>query len=469
MRASVRDAAALGVVAVIGGLWLGCGLPSAAWLASDSPSYIEFSPVRPHGYPAFLAIYRRLFDDFAYLPAVQLGCYIAAVWLLATAVAWRTRSVGLAAIALLVTLWLTDTTGFPYVLSDSLYAALLIAGVACFILYAETGRGGALLAASIGIGAGLTFRAIGLALLPGFLIAAFLPLRGRRRSPLMTAALALLPVIALYAAAAASQLAHNGRFALGSWGGMDILGKLPLLSHPVSAGSPEAHLNDIIAAMQPARTQLARLDPLLEALAARQYYEHLRWDIVRPALEENWPAWHDADEYGHGQLAAHLATAYAAEDPLGFVRRTAIDLLGLWVMPRWLTEREHDAMQAALDGVGGLPSLGMPASPDDAALDYYKTVPDPIAPERVIAFRLVVIGFWMFSLGYAALLVARPSLKVWQAAPDLLLVLLAVHAVYLGTAMMEGVHERYIMPTFPLLVAAPLLALGLVLRARQPL
>ena len=79
VRVPIRHAAALGVVAVIGGLWLGRGLPSAAWLASDSPSYIDFSPVRPHGYPAFLAIYRRLFDDFAYLPAVQLGCYIAAV------------------------------------------------------------------------------------------------------------------------------------------------------------------------------------------------------------------------------------------------------------------------------------------------------------------------------------------------------------------------------------------------------
>jgi hypothetical protein len=31
---------------------------------------------------------------------------------------------------------------------------------------------------------------------------------------------------------------------------------------------------------------------------------------------------------------------------------------------------------------------------------------------------------------------------------------------------MEGVHERYIMPTWPLLVAAPMLALGLWDRGR---
>src|SRR5262249_60417982 len=114
-----------------------------------------------------LAAYRRVLADFAYLPAVQLGCYVAAVWLLAIAIAKRARSFALALIVLLATLWLSDTTTFPYVLTDSLYAALLSAGIAGFLFYAETGRGGALFAASLGIAAALTFRTIGLALLPG--------------------------------------------------------------------------------------------------------------------------------------------------------------------------------------------------------------------------------------------------------------------------------------------------------------
>ena len=447
MRLPAFHPAALAVVAALGFFWLGRGLPHPAWLASDSASYIEFSPVRPHGYPAFLAAYRRVFADFANLPAVQLGCYIAAVWLLAVSVAKRTRSVVLALITLLVALWLSDTTAFPYVLSDSLYAALLIAGVACFLFYAETGRGGALVAASLAIGAAMTFRTIGLALLPGLFVAAFAQSLGRRRNLLAAAAMTLLPVAAMYGAAAASQLAYNGRFVLGSWGGMDILGKVPLLSRPVSDGAQFAPLNKILDAMQPARAQLARLDPLLEALAARQYYEHLRWHVVRPAFEASWPEWRDADEYRRGQLAARLAAAYAAEDPAGLLHRTAIDLVGLWAMPLADAVPASDAANAA-------------------ALDYYKIVPDPIDMARVIAFRDAVIAFWLFSLGYVALLVARPSIRAWQATPDLLLILFAVHGVYVATALMEGVHERYIMPTLPLLVATPLLSLGLVLRRR---
>src|SRR5206468_5312319 len=222
-------------------------------------------------------------------------------------------------------------------------------------------------------------------LLPAFLIAAFVPALPRRRHLLMTAALILLPIAGLYGAAAASQLAHNGRFLLGSWGGMDILGKVPLLSRPVPTDSPYARLNGIVEQMQRARAQLARLDPLLEALGARQYYEHLRWHVIRPTLKENWPGWRDADEYARGQLAAGIAAAYAAQDPVGLLHRTAIDLLGLWVMPRWLTEREQEAMQAELDNIGGLPFLADAAPPTDvatdaaaqAALGYYKIVPDP--------------------------------------------------------------------------------------------
>ena len=158
-------------------------------------------------------------------------------------------------------------------------------------------------------------------------------------------------------------------------------------------------------------------------------------------------------------------------------------------MPRWLTEGEQEALQAELDNTGGLPFLaGVAPSADaatptdaapptdsatnaaaQAALGYYKIVPDPTDAVQVIGFRIVVIVFWMFSLGFVVLLAARPSLKAWQVAPDLLLILLAVHAVYLGTALMEGVHERYIMPTWPLLVAAPILALGLLFRTRRSL
>jgi hypothetical protein len=51
--------------------------------------------------------------------------------------------------------------------------------------------------------------------------------------------------------------------------------------------------------------------------------------------------------------------------------------------------------------------------------------------------------------------------------PDVVLILMTVHALYLGTALMEGAYERYIMPTWPALVAGPILAFWLFRRLRS--
>jgi len=459
--------AALGAIAVLAFFWLGRGLPPLPWMASDSASYLEFSPVRPHGYAWFLAAYRLVFDDLAYLPAVQLALYVGAVWLLAAAIGRRTRSFGAAAAVAVLAYFATDTTEFPYILSDSLYAAALIAGIACFLLYIDSRRPGLLLLAGGAIGLAICFRVIGLALLPGLAVAVLLD-RGARRVGLVRAVvLTALPIVLFCGAAASSQLLHHGRFGLGSWGGMDVLGKLPLLSRSVPEDGGLARLNPILDQMQPAREQLTRLNPLLEALAARQYYDHLRWEVVVPELERSWPEWREGDEHRRGRLAAKLATAYIAEDPLGFLRRTMIDLLGLWAMPRWLTEAEYDAASAQLEAIGELPFLSAFARTPEGQLDYYKIVPDPSDPVRIIVFRVGVLAFWGLSLGVIALAATRRGRRGLSLAPDLVLIVLVVHGVYAATALMEGVYARYIMPTWPLLVAGPILALGLLLRARR--
>ena len=245
---------------------------------------------------------------------------------------------------------------------------------------------------------------------------------------------------------------------------MDLLGKLPLLSRPVSGSA--GRLNEVVEAMEPARLKLARLNPLLEALAARQYYEYLRWYVIVPDLERTWAAWRDADDYRRGELAAELAKAYLAEDTLGFLQRTKGDLVGLWAMPRWLTGEERAAALAELDGVGELPFLTAFSHTSEGQVEYYKVVPEPTDRTKVVIFRTVVVAFWILSLGFIVL-VAWPRAGAVRVAPDLLAIVLAVHAVYIGTALMEGGHERYIMPTWPVLVAGPILALGLLRRVRR--
>jgi hypothetical protein len=212
--------AALAVVAAAGFAWLGRDLPLLPAQTPDSESYLQFSPVRPHGYSWFLAAYRVLSEDWAYLPAVQLGLFAAAILLLAVAIWRRTGSLALAIAALAVTVVAADTDEFSNLMSDPIYAAALAAGIACFVLYAAEPRPALLLLAGTGFGIAVTFRTIGLTLLPAFLIAVAAERSGRGGRVLPALALAILPAALLMCAAGASQLAHNDRFTLGSWGGM---------------------------------------------------------------------------------------------------------------------------------------------------------------------------------------------------------------------------------------------------------
>jgi hypothetical protein len=111
-----------------------------------------------------------------------------------------------------------------------------------------------------------------------------------------------------------------------------------------------------------------------------------------------------------------------------------------------------------------LPFLSSFAETAEGQLDYYKIVPGPRGSAPVFIFRAVVIAFWSLTIGFVALAVNRHGRKELRTVPDILFMLLALHAIYLGTAIMEGVHDRYIMATWPLLAAAPVLALGLMLR-----
>jgi len=159
-----------------------------------------------------------------------------------------------------------------------------------------------------------------------------------------------------------------------------------------------------------------------------------------------------------------VAKLYIAENPLGFLRRTGIELLGLWTMPRWLSPGERSATLAELESVGELPYLTEFSRTPQGQYEFFKIVPEPTPLLMLAIFRFGVIAFWTLTLAVIGALVLHP-IKTARLMPDVVFVVVAVHAIYAGTALMEGVHERYVMPTWPVLVCGPMLALGLLWRS----
>jgi hypothetical protein len=464
---SIQQTALIAIVALTGLFWLGHDLPRIPLPTPDTQSYLEFAVTRPHGYSWFLAAYRLIFEDFAYLAHVQLGLFVLAVFFLGYAVGRRSSTVVLPLIMQVLIFLGIDTTEFPYLMSDLVYAAALIAGVACFMLYVAGDRPISLVLGSVLFGLAVTFRSIGPALLLGLFIAVVAHCISRERRFVPTFLLGVLPATIILGGAIMSQYAINGRLVIGSASGWHVLGKLPLLSKPASANTRFGLLNDIIEDMAPARRQLAQLNPLVEALAARQYYEYLRWHVIVPELDRVWTDWRNGDDHERGLLAVELAKVYIAENPLGLLRRTGIELLGLWTMPRWLSPGERSAALKHLESVGELPFLGEFSRTPEGQYEFYRIIPSESAPPvKLAVFRFAVVGFWLLTLGLIAAILRQPR-RTACLMPDIILIVVAVHAIYAGTALMEGVHERYVMPTWPLLVSGPMLALGLLWRSAR--
>lgn len=457
------------VLATLAAVWfwlLNAAAPVLPLATPDSAAYIEFSAARPHGYSWFLALYRALVrEDLAYLPSVQLAAYVGSLFLLAAAVGRRTASFPAAAAVLLLACLCTRTGEAEELMSDALYAAALISATAFMILHAARPNSALLVLAGVGIGIAIAFRTIGYALAPPLLIAAVLHARASGRPASRAFVAAALPALALYCAAATSQYVRHGEFGVGSAGGTSLLGKGLVLARPLDGASSLPVLAGLAEMAAPVRSALRRIDdPLLETLVARQYHEYLRWYIAFPELAREWPLWREASEARRARLAARLALAYIAQDPAGYARQAAIDFLGLWTMPRWLFGPELERLRDELDRLGELPFLTDFSKTHEGRYEFYRILPSRPEPLLALLLRTSSTAFWAFSIGLFLAFAHRRSRPIAWRSPDLLFAALAVHAVYFGTALTESAHERYLTPTWPLLIAAPILASAIATR-----
>ncbi|MGY8662687.1 hypothetical protein Q3C01_09995 [Bradyrhizobium sp. UFLA05-109] len=446
----------LAMMVMEGGIWLWRlrELPREPSMGNDSAGYLAGADYRPHGYTLFLDAYRAIVGDLSYLPHFQLLLLFLSHFLLALVIGWRARSVVAAWIVLGAASLARPFSNVVQVMSDPLYEASLISGIALLIMYGARNRLLFLVGSASLLGLACITRTIGLAIVPAVVVFLLIQLKRVGFSSTRRVFLAfVLPVAFCAVVAASSNELRNGQFRIGSWGGMSLLGRGLVVAKPVQPSDESTAW--IAEEVAPVRQALDRIhDPILKMLVVRQYYECLRWFVFWQEFDEKLPGWEPASDYQKGKLAGALAGSFIKNDPWEYLSLSALDYTALWLMPRILTPSEQESLEASYRSLGPLPYLSAFERSEMGADEYFHVIPEPRAAVKVWIVRCFSISFLLGNALMLVMLCRNP--RRWMRAkggPEALLMAGCVHLSYLATATVESGLERYIAPTWPLLLA----------------
>ena len=423
----------------------------------DLEGYVTFADYRPPGYQVFLSIHRLIFGGFNFLPHVQTGLFFISVALLGLSVTHITKRISSAFVIFLLGACLAPGLDFinQGLWSDSLYASLLALGAASFIFSVSANSPNLLWLPSSFFALAATTRTIGYAPLIALglsVIALFLLHRHRIRTIL----LAVLPTFLVLGAACMVTYAQTGHFGIGSEGGIGLLGKGLMVASPLPPDRPMSDLNWVAHETKPAQIALRDTSSvLLKMLMVRQYYEYLRWNKILDEFDHRWPAWAQSNsEYDKQKLAFELSREYIANNFEEYAKLVLLDYASLWTMPRFLTTSEQLSLQRKLEQRGELAFLTSFEGTVDKSNDFRAVIPQPQSSYRVWLFRLVSWSFLLASALVPIVLLMQPYSVSPTALVCLTLMGLIVHTTYIATVLVEGGWERYVFPTWPVMIVA---------------
>ena len=441
-------------------------------IVSDSPSYLEASEIRPHGYSLFLELYRFIIGDLSYLPHVQWVMLAVASLLLSLAVGWRVNNILAAGVVVGCSVYsgFRLFADFESVMSDSIYEALLVSAAACLVWYFSLLRIWLLAVASALLGMALITRSIGYAIVPVFAICVAISCWSRHSARRSVTLAATMPFLIWCAIGAGSNLLRHGHFRIGSGAGMSLLGKGLVLAQPLPDYSRFKSAHWVAEMIRPVRNALAQIhDPFLKALVLRQYYDNLRYFSLRDPLNERLSGWRDASDYERRRLAGSLAIEYVRNDPHGYAELFALDYLSLWAVPRVLTTSEREFLERSYRALGPLPFLADFEAAHAPLAEYGQVVPSASPFMLVLAVRSVNLAFLASSVAMILMLLGRASRRrLLQHNVDAIFLIGSVHASYLATALVEAGLERYTAPTWPIMVAAIIRVLHIAASSAAP-
>lgn len=299
----------------------------APLLTDDSSGYIDWSPIRSPGYPAFLEVVSWLNPDFSAVFWFQSPLLVLATSFVAAATGrlaerrWIAAALALS-IFLIIPLWKWSGQVRPEVLFIALVQVFLGA-IACLL---ATGRIGWAWLAGVALGAAVLVRPVGMAFLPSLLLVAIL---GGRRGGARQAIALLAPPVALLAVCIVINGTQRGYYSAQAFTGLTLLGKTTSLIPKEGLGDPISV--EMGSTFFPLHEAVQDADGSVLYWVARQGYDVALWDVYIPLSRRLGLTSVDADS---GAMAVALRAI--RHDPAGYARLVFTNWLAMWTWP-WLT------------------------------------------------------------------------------------------------------------------------------------
>lgn len=417
-------------------------LPEDPVTTSDSAEYLAMAAHRPPLYGLFLMAMERLAGGFDRLPLAQ-GLLLSAAALACAVELSRLLRVPAAAMLLVPMVLLHPVVhdAIAWMMTEALFLACMLLGMALQIRFARTGRGGCLVAAALIFALASITRSTGMALLPLPLLAALFDRRRSGWRSLRLAGAAALAASLVLVAAMGGNWARHQRFEIGSFTGIALLGKALLLLEPEDLPSlPAAAASSLDDAIR-ARALIARQPDFAARLRAQlQATEDLRYASFFPAAERSWPEWAAADWRRRSELGQAMASRLIARHPAGYVRLWLNDVVSLLVYPNFWPA----ALSASTANPSDFPACGQQGN--CWALTRYDV------PLLVVC---VLVAISVGAAAGGASLLLRQSWPVLRrrASPETVLlcgVAVALVITLLSSAAAEAGFTRYAAPVYVL-------------------
>ncbi len=325
----------------------------------DSPAYLAQAAYRPPLYGAVLQAWQGMVGGLEYLPLAQLLLLGAALCYFGIELGRLLRRWWVGPVAILVTLLHTAVHDSPtWLLTEAVYLAVILLGLALLCRHARRHHLALLLGAAACFGLATLARSTGLVFVVLPLLLALFDRRQRPWPALRHTVAAGLVVLGVLGAGMTATWHRHGHFELGSWSGISLLGKALMLAQPEDAAVLPPPVAAVLPVVQQERRLLAAQPDLAARLRAQvQASGDVRFAAFWDAADAGWPAWQAADDRGKGHLALALDRQLIAAHPWEYLNLWAHDWLSLVIhpayWPAWATTEAAEPNAFPLCGATG--------------------------------------------------------------------------------------------------------------------